>query len=80
MGAEGVILGNHSPHTIVVTWTSIRKRGIREGRKIIGSFFFFNEKKHEVRNVKWNTLPFFFSSFETKSNCLATLNLSFLIL
>lgn len=31
--------------TIVVTWDRIRKRGIRAGRGILGSFFFLNEKK-----------------------------------
>lgn len=61
--------------TIVVTWGRIRKRGIRAGRGILGSFFFFNEKKNEVRNVgRWFLL---FFSFETKSNSLTTLNLQF---
>lgn len=63
---------------IVVTWTSIRKRGIREERKIIGSFFLFNKKKYEERNVSGIFCLFF--HFETKSNSLTTLNLSFLIL
>lgn len=38
---------------ILVIWNTTRKRGIREGREILGSFI-FNKKKNEVRNVgRW---------------------------